>query len=72
VITRGGRVQETIDIIEGRGGRVAAVAVLVDRSGGKTGFKCPTVSLLRMEPVTYAPAACPLCAAGQAIEHPGS
>jgi orotate phosphoribosyltransferase len=72
VITRGGRVQETIDIIEGRGGRVAAVAVLVDRSGGKAGFKCPTVSLLRMEPVTYAPAACPLCAAGQAIEHPGS
>lgn len=72
VITRGGRVQETIDIVESRGGRVAAVAVLVDRSGGKARFKCPTVSLLRMEPVTFEPAACPLCAAGQPIEHPGS
>lgn len=72
VITRGGRVQESIDIIESRGGRVAAVAVLVDRTGGKAGFKCPTVSLLRMEPVTYAPATCPLCAAGQTLEHPGS
>jgi orotate phosphoribosyltransferase len=72
VITRGGRVQEAIDIVESRGGRVAAVAVLVDRSGGKAGFRCPTFSLLRMEPVTYQPAACPLCAAGRPIEHPGS
>jgi orotate phosphoribosyltransferase len=72
VITRGGRVQETIDIVESRGGRVAAVAVLVDRSGGKASFTCPTISLLRMAPVTFEPASCPLCAAGQAIEHPGS
>lgn len=72
VITRGGRVQETVDIVESRGGRVAAIAVLVDRSGGKAAFKPPTVSLLRMEPVTYEPATCPLCAAGRAIEHPGS
>ncbi len=72
VITRGGRVQETIDIVTGCGGHVAAVAVLVDRSGGKAVFPCPTVSLLQMEPVTYDPAKCPLCAAGTPIEHPGS
>ena len=72
VITRGGRVQETIDIVEGCGGVVAAVAVLVDRSGGKAAFKVPTVSLLRMEPVTYEPAKCPLCKAGSKAEHPGS
>src|SRR5881398_4241675 len=33
VVTRGGRVQETIDIIRGRGGIVSAVGVIVDRSG---------------------------------------
>jgi len=34
VVTRGGRVQETIDIVRQNGGVVAAVAALVDRSGG--------------------------------------
>lgn len=72
VITRGGRVQETIDIIEGRGGKVVAVAVLVDRSGGKASFVPPTVSLLQMEPVTFDPKTCPLCAKKIALEHPGS
>lgn len=72
VITRGGRVQETIDIVEGRGGKVAAVAVLVDRSGGKARFVPPTVSLLQMEPVTHDPKACPLCAKKLPVEHPGS
>ena len=72
VVTRGGRVQETIDIVEARGGHVAAIAVLVDRSGGKARFSHPTVSLLAMEPVTFDPAKCPLCAKGIRIEHPGS
>lgn len=72
VITRGGRVQETIDIVEGRGGKVVAVAVLVDRSGGKAKFIPPTVSLLQMEPVTFDPKTCPLCAQKIPVEHPGS
>lgn len=72
VITRGGRVQETIDIVEGRGGKVVAVAVLVDRSGGKASFVPPTVSLLKMEPVTFEPKTCPLCARKLPLEHPGS
>ncbi len=72
VITRGGRVQETIDIVEAQGGKVAAIAVLVDRSGGKARFKYPTVSLLDMEPVVYEPAKCPLCVKGIPVEHPGS
>jgi len=72
VITRGGRVQETIDIVESAGGKVAAVAVLVDRSGGKAKFNYPTFSLLQMEPVTYEPAKCPLCAKGSKPVHPGS
>lgn len=72
VITRGGRVQETIDIVEQAGGIVAAVAVLVDRSGGKAAFRYPLTSLLEMEPVTWNPAECPLCRDGDMPVHPGS
>jgi orotate phosphoribosyltransferase len=72
VITRGGRVQETVDIIEAAGAKVAAIAVLVDRSGGKAKFNYPTYSLLQIEPVTYEPAKCPLCAKGIKFVHPGS
>ena len=72
VITRGGRVQETIDIVEGHGGKVAAVVLLVDRSGGKAAFDCPVISLLEMEPETYEPGSCPLCEKGMELVHPGS
>lgn len=72
VLTRGGRIQETIDIVKGLGGVVQAVLVLVDRSGGKVSFGCPLFSLVKMEPVVWEPADCPLCKAGVAIEHPGS
>ena len=72
VITRGGRVQETIDIVEKSGGTVVAVATLVDRSGGKAQFRYPMMSLLQLEPVTYEPEKCPLCARGLPLEHPGS
>jgi orotate phosphoribosyltransferase len=72
VVTRGGRVQETIDIVRGLGGIVNAVAVLVDRSGGTAQFGVPLLSLLAMTPVTWPPADCPLCKAGGKAEHPGS
>jgi orotate phosphoribosyltransferase len=49
VVTRGGRVQETIDIVRAHGGIVSAVAVIVDRSGDKKpDFGCPFVSLVEM------------------------
>src|SRR6266567_2050243 len=49
VVTRGGRVQETIDIVRGHGGTVSAVGVIVDRSGKtKPDFGCPFVSLVEM------------------------
>lgn len=72
VVTRGGRVQETIDIVRGAGGEIAAVAVLVDRSGGAAQFGAPLISLLRMTPPTWTPAECPLCRQGSRPEHPGS
>jgi orotate phosphoribosyltransferase len=49
VVTRGGRVKETIDIVRARGGVVIAVGVIVDRSGNeKPDFGCPFVSLVEM------------------------
>ena len=49
VVTRGGRVQETIDIVRAHGGVVSAVGVIVDRSGAaKPDFGCPFVSLVEM------------------------
>ncbi|MGZ4967247.1 MAG: orotate phosphoribosyltransferase [Chthoniobacterales bacterium] len=54
VVTRGGRVQETIDIVRNHGGIVAAVGVIVDRSGGqRPDFGCPFVSLIEMNVETF-------------------
>jgi orotate phosphoribosyltransferase len=54
VVTRGGRVQETIDIVRGRGGIVSVVGVIVDRSGdAKPDFGCPFVSLIEMDVETF-------------------
>jgi len=72
VVTRGGRVQETIDIVRAAEGVVSAVAVLVDRSGGRAAFDAPCVSLLRMTPTTWEPKDCPLCRKSVPLEHPGS
>src|SRR5205809_3175048 len=55
VVTRGGRVQETIDIVRSHGGVVCAVGVIVDRSGEtKPDFGCPFVSLVEMNVENFA------------------
>ena len=72
VVTRGGRVRETMDIVTARGAQVAAVLLLVDRSGGAARFDCPTFSLLGMAPVTWQLEECPLCRQGIPLVHPGS
>ncbi len=72
VITRGGRVQETIDLVKAAGAEVAAVCVLVDRSQGKAKFDYPTFSLMQMTATVWEPSECPLCAAGSKPVHPGS
>ncbi len=54
VVTRGGRVQETIDIVRAHGGIVSAVGVILDRSGqAKPDFGCRVVSLLEMNVETF-------------------
>ena len=56
VVTRGGRVQETVDIVRAHGGSVSAVGVIVDRSGkAKPEFGCPFVSLVEMNVENFTP-----------------
>lgn len=73
VVTKGGRVQETMDLVKAAGAKVAGVVVLVDRSAGKVKFgRIPMFSLVQMTPVTWEPSECPLCRAGGKPCHPGS
>ena len=73
VVTKGGRVQETIDLVKAAGGKVAGVVLLVDRSAGKVKFgRIPMFSLMQMTPETWTAAECPMCKAGGKACHPGS
>src|SRR5664280_1346647 len=47
VVTKGGRVQETIDIVRAHGGQVTGVAAIVDRSNGAVNFGVPFASLIK-------------------------
>ena len=53
VVTKGGRVQETLDIVRASGGATVAVAMAVDRSGGLVDFGVPAFSLLKMNVETF-------------------
>ncbi|HEU5123897.1 MAG TPA: orotate phosphoribosyltransferase [Verrucomicrobiae bacterium] len=48
VVTKGGRVQETIEIVRANHGNVLGVAAAVDRSNGKVDLGVPFISLLSM------------------------
>ena len=72
VVTRGGRVQETVDIVRTRGGIIAAVGVLVDRSESTPDFGCPFVSLLKLQVETFAADELPPDLAASPAVKPGS
>jgi len=55
VITKGGRVQETIDIVRAHGGKVLGIAMMVDRSGGSVNLGLPMFSLIKMNVETFPP-----------------
>lgn len=59
VITQGGRVQETLQIVRSLGGNVVGVGVVVDRSGGAVQFGVPLTCLLRLQVETFPAEALP-------------
>jgi len=72
VVTKGGRVQETLDIVRANGGEVVGVAILVDRSNGTVKFGVPLVSLIAMQVEAYEPARMPPDLAAIPAVKPGS
>jgi orotate phosphoribosyltransferase len=72
VITKGGRVQETIDIVRTHGGLVVGVAMLVDRSDGAFDPGVPRFNLIKMHVETFAPDALPADLAALPVAKPGS
>lgn len=72
VVTRGGRVQETLDIIRQRQGVPVGIAMIVDRSDGTVSFGVPTVSLIRLTVETFPADALPDDLARLPAYKPGS
>ncbi|CAN5477825.1 hypothetical protein BH20VER3_BH20VER3_08500 [soil metagenome] len=73
VVTRGGRVQETVDIVRQHGGQVVGIGVIVDRSGGRRpDFGCPFRSLIQMQVETFAADSVPPDLGGVPAIKPGS
>ena len=55
VVTKGGRVQETIDIIRAHRGNVIGVAMLVDRSNGTVELGVPLFRLIQLKVEAFEP-----------------
>lgn len=72
VVTKGGRVQETIDIVRAHQGNVVGVAMAVDRSGGSVNFGLPMFSLLALTVATFEAGKLPADLAAIPAHKPGS
>ena len=72
VVTKGGRVQETIDIVRAHDGQVVGIAMAVDRSGGTIDFGVPTFSLISLKVEAFEPDKLPADLAAIPAVKPGS
>jgi orotate phosphoribosyltransferase len=72
VITKGGRVQETMEIVRQHQGQIVGVAMVVDRSNGEVSLGVPTFSLIKLNVETFAPDALPPDLAALPPVKPGS
>lgn len=72
VVTKGGRVQETIDIVRANAGEVAGVAMVVDRSNGLTKLGVPMFSLIALQVEAFDPNNLPPDLAVTSAVKPGS
>jgi orotate phosphoribosyltransferase len=72
VVTKGGRVQETLDIVRANGGNAVGVAMVVDRSNGATKLGVPMFSLIALQVETFDPTNLPPDLAKTPAVKPGS
>jgi orotate phosphoribosyltransferase len=62
VLTTGGSIRDVLAAVRAEGGEPIGVAVLVDRTAGRSDFSVPFFACLTLELPSYDPAECPLCA----------
>jgi orotate phosphoribosyltransferase len=72
VVTKGGRIQETIDIVRAHGGNVVGAAAIVDRSNGTVNFGVPFQSLIALKVEAFELDKLPPDLAKIPVEKPGS
>ena len=72
VITTGGSVQETINLVEKSGGKIIGIGVLVDRSNGKAKLNKHQYSIIKLNSVSYDPSKVPNDLSKIPIKKPGS
>ena len=72
VFTTGGSTREVCAAVREAGGTVVAVGALVDRGLPPDAFPVPARTLLSVQVPSWPVEECPLCAAGQQLESPGS
>jgi orotate phosphoribosyltransferase len=72
VVTRGGRVLESLEIVRQAGAVPVGIAMLVDRSAGLAKFDVPAFSLLELSFPTFPPDQIPDWLAKLPVEKPGS
>ena len=70
VVTTGMSVKEVIEVVRAHGAAIAGVAAIVQR--GAAEFGVPFKALLDLPIVSFDPAQCPQCAAGEPMQDPGS
>ena len=72
VVTKGGRVQETIDIVRAHGGNIVGAAMVVDRSNGSVDLGVPLFSLISLKIEAFEADKLPPDLAATAAVKPGS
>jgi len=72
ILTAGTSIREVLEALAPFQPEIVGIGVLVDRSQGQADFGYPLHALLHLSISSYAPADCPLCAAGQSLVKPGS
>jgi orotate phosphoribosyltransferase len=72
VLTAGTSIREVLEALAPFHPDIVGAGVLIDRSQEQANFGVPLHALLHLSIPSYAPADCPLCAAGQPLVKPGS
>jgi len=72
ILTTGASLLETVEAVLAAGAEPLAASVIVDRSTGSVELGVPLTALGRIEIESWDAADCPSCAAGEALEKPGS